>query len=280
MRHPATEPGITKIDPPRRWPGLGLGELWRTRRVLIVLARRQLMARYSNAILGMFWVLLEPVLLTIIITVLLGLVLGRGDRYGLPFPVFIFIGWLGIRVWSRAVSQGSTSIRSNAALVDRVYIPRAHLPLSVALVSLVDWVTMTLALFGLLWWFGISPGWGLLTLPVLLAILYAFALGCSFLFSAAAMSVPDMDFVRGLFVRSWFWLSPVFYPSSVIPEEWRTLYYLNPMVVVIDGFRWAFAQSPAPPPEAWVIGAASATVVLVGGYVYFRRREPYFADLL
>jgi lipopolysaccharide transport system permease protein len=280
MSDTSIEPTTRIIKPPRQWPGLGLAEMWRMRRVLLVLARRQFKARYSNMVLGVMWVLLEPLLLTLIITVFMGLLLDRGDRLGLPFPVFLFTAWTVWRPFSRVVNQGGSSIRGNAVLVERIYLPRAFLVLSVAIVSLVDLIFMVLALAVLLVFYGIAPGIGLLMTPVLLAIMYAFAVGGAFLSSAIGMSFPDMDFVRPLTVRAWFWLSPILYPSTAIPEEWRQLYYLNPMAVVIEGFRWAFTQTPMPPLDAWIIGASVAGVTLVGGYVYFRRREPLFSDLM
>ncbi len=274
------DPTVTLIKPPRRWPGFGFGELWRGRRVLLALAQQQFKARYSNMALGVAWVLLEPLLLTAIMAIMLGFILGRGDRYGLPYPVFLFTAWTAFRVFSRVVSQGGSSVRANGTLLERVYLPRALFPLSVALTSLVDLAFMVIALLALLFVYGITPGIGVLALPVLVAILYTFSLGLAFLFSATSMSLPDVEFVRGLMVRAWFWLSPIIYPSTLVPEELRNFYYLNPLVVVVEGFRWAFAQSPMPPPEAWLIGASSASVILVGGYIYFRRREPFFADQL
>jgi lipopolysaccharide transport system permease protein len=275
-----TIPAATIITPPRRWPGLGIGELWRHRHVLFVLARRQHKAQYGNLVLGAVWVVLEPLLLTVIVASLLGLIMGRGDQMGIPFPVFLFIGWTAIRPFQRLVSIGGSSIRGNNSLVDRVYLPRAYFPLSVALVSLVDLAAMGFALTVLLFLYGISPGIGMVMLPVLLMILYAFSLGLAFFFAAASMALPDVDMVKMLFVRTWFWLSPVIYPSDIVPEEFRNLYYLNPMAIVIEGLRWALAQTPAPPLEAWLIGASTAGIALVFGYLYFRRRDPYFPDEL
>jgi lipopolysaccharide transport system permease protein len=280
MSETLTERPVRVVVPPPRWPGLGLRELWQTRRILVVLSKRSFRARYSNMLLGVVWVILEPLLLTAIIAVLLGVVLDRGERYGLPYPVFLFLAWTGYRVWSRLANQGGLSIRGNGPLVERVYLPRAHFPLSVAGVSLVDLAAMVGALLVLLAVYGISPGIGLLTVPLIVLIMYAFGIGLAFFFSAASMSVPDVDIVRTLMVRAWFWLSPVIYSSADVPEQWRMLYYLNPMVVVIEGLRWAFAQAPMPPPEAWVLGATTAAITLVVGYVYFRRREPWFADLM
>jgi lipopolysaccharide transport system permease protein len=120
----------------------------------------------------------------------------------------------------------------------------------------------------------------MLSLPIVLAIMYAAGLGLAFFFAAASLRYADVDFVLPLLGQAWFWASPIVYPSTVVPEAWRTLYYLNPMVVVIEGTRWAFAQAPMPPLEAWVLGASTAGLLLVFGYLYFRQREPLFADLM
>ena len=128
--------------------------------------------------------------------------------------------------------------------------------------------------------YGLAPGIGLLALPLLLAIMYASAVGVSLLFSSSSLRYRDMDILIPLLTQVWFWSSPVIYSSTIVPEQYRMLYFLNPLVVVIEGFRWAFTQTPAPPLEAWVLGSLSATVLLVSGYLYFRRHEPFFADLL
>lgn len=275
-----TEPTVTVFKPPGRWPGLGLGEMWRMRSVLWVLTRRQFKTRYENMVLGALWVLIEPLLLTVLITVFMGLVLGREDRMGLPFPVFLFCAWVVWRPFARVVNQGGSAIRGNAALVERIYLPRAFFAMSVALVSVLDFIFMVLALGLLLLFYGVTPGLGLLLVPVLLVIMYAFALGAAYLSSAIGMSFPDMEFVRPMLVRAWFWMSPILYPSAAVPEDWRSLYYLNPMVVVIEGSRWAFTQTPMPPIEAWLIGASGAAVALIAGFTYFRRRESFFSDLM
>jgi lipopolysaccharide transport system permease protein len=274
------KPDVKLITPPARWPGLGLGEMWRARRVLWVLSQRQFKARYSNMVLGVLWVLLEPLMLTIIITVFMGLVMGRGERLGLPFPVFLFAAFVVWRPFTKVVNAGGASIKANAVFVERIYLPRAFLPLSDALVSVVDLAFMALAFSLLIMLFGITPGMGLLVWPIALVVMYAFGLGAAFFSAAVGMSFPDIDFIRPLLVRAWFWMSPILYPSTMVPEEWRNLYYLNPMVLVIDATRWAFTQTPSPPLQEWIIGASSAGVVLVFGYVYFRRRDPLFSDLL
>lgn len=280
MSRPAIEPELTAVTPPHGWPGFGLAELWRARRILLVLVRRGLLVRYRQAVLGFAWVIIQPLILVIIVSVFLGLIIGRGERYGLPFPVFLFSAWAVFRVFSRILSEGAGSVAQNGSLIQRIYLPRAYFPLSVGIAAFVDFLALSVALLVMVFFYGLAPGIGMLSLPIILAIMYAAALGVAFFLSAASLRYRDVDFVTPLLTQAWFWASPIIYPSTVVPEQWRNLYYLNPMVVVIEGTRWAFTQTPMPPLDAWVIGASSAGVMLVGGYIYFRRRESVFADLL
>jgi lipopolysaccharide transport system permease protein len=275
-----TEPPRLTIEPGERWPLLHFRELWATRRILWVLSKRILKARYQDTALGILWVLLQPLILVAIISTFLGLIVDRGERDGLPFAVFLFCAWVPYRIFQKMEGEGGSSVAANGALVQRIYVPRLHFPLSVALSSIPDYIFLMLALLGLEMLYGITPGIGLLALPLLTAILYAVSLGLALLVSSSQLRYRDMEIVVPLLTQAWFWASPVIYPSTIVPEQYRMLYYLNPLVVVIDGFRWAFAQSPAPPLEAWVIGSLAATAFLVAGYVYFRRTEPFFADWL
>jgi lipopolysaccharide transport system permease protein len=280
MSRPADDPIVTVLRPPDHWPGFGLRELWLTRRIIFVLVQRMLLVRYRQAVLGFAWIIIQPLVLTIIITVFLGLILGDQTRYGLPFPVFLFSAWLVWRPFQRVLMEGSKSIEANGSLVKRVDLPRAVFPISISIATMVDLLSLALALVVMLMVYSISPGIGLLTMPILVAIMYAAGLGAAFFFSASSLRYADMEFVVQLLAQAWFWGSPIIYPSTAIPEPWRTLYYFNPMVVVIEGTRWAFTQTPMPPLEAWLIGGASAAAMLISGYMYFRRRESVFADLI
>ena len=280
MSRPADDPIVTVLRPPDHWPGLGLRELWLTRRIIFVLVQRMLLVRYRQAVLGFAWIIIQPLVLTIIISVFLGLVLGDRTRHGLPFPVFLFSAWVVWRPFQRVLAEGSKSIEANGSLVKRVYLPRAVFPISVSIATLVDLFSLAIALVVMLVVFSISPGIGLLTMPILIAIMYAAGTGAAFFFSASSLKYPDMEFVVPLLSQAWFWGSPIIYPSTAIPEAWRNFYFLNPMVVVIEGTRWAFTQTPMPPLEAWLIGGASAMAMLVGGYWYFHRRESLFSDQL
>ncbi len=280
MQSRTAEPPVAVIEPPGRWPGAALDEMWASRRILWVLARRLVMIRYRNTALGIAWVVIQPLLLTVLISLFLGLIIGRAERLGLPYPVFLFTAWVGWRVFTRVMTQGANSVESNSTLIQRIYLPRMFLPLAVALASLLDFIFMIVALLVMLVVYGISPGVGVVTVPILALIMYATGLGAAFLFSTSSLRHPDIDILVPLLVQAWFWMSPIIYPSAIIPEPWRTVYFLNPMAVVIEGLRWAFTQTPMPPPEAWLLGSASAAVLFISGFVYFRKGEATFSDLL
>ncbi len=269
---------VTAIEPADRWPVLGFRELWNTRRILWVLSQRVLKVRYQQTLLGILWVILQPLILVIIVSFFLGMIMDRGQRLDLPFAVFLFTAWTVWRTFSKDIGEGGNSVLANGALVQRIYLPRLFFPLSIILASLVDLVFMIVALLALLAFYGIMPGHGLVAVPFALLIMYATAIGVALLFSATSVRYRDMGILVPLITQAWFWSSPVVYPSQLIPDDIRTFYYLNPLVVVIDTFRWGFTRTPPPPPEAWVLGASVAAVLLVVGFFYFRRREPLFAD--
>jgi len=277
---PASEKYAHKVVPAGQWPILGFSELWEGRRILFVLAQRLLKVRYQHTALGIAWVVLQPLVLVLIVSVFMGFVIDRGVRDGLPFAVWLFPAWVAWRIFQKVASEGGSAVGANGALVQRIYLPRIYFPTAVALASVIDLVFMMVAQLVLQMAYGIVPGPGLLMLPVAVVIMYLAALGFSFFFSSSSLQYRDMDIVKPLVMQAWFWMSPIIYPVSRLPEEIQPIYYLNPIAVVVEAFRWAFTRTPMPPPEAWVAGAFSATVFFVAGYVYFRRHEPLFADLM
>ncbi len=278
MTAPATDVKPTVIQPADKWPVIGAGELWKTRRILWVLSQRVIKVRYSSTVLGITWVVLQPLFLVLIVSVFMGLILERGARQDLPFAVFLFPAWVVWRIFSKNIGEGGSSVLANGALVQRIYLPRLYFPLSINLASLVDLVFMVVALLVLLIVYGIAPGIGLLSLPFAVLIMYAASVGVSMLFAATSVQYRDMDILVPLITQTWFWVSPIIYPTALIPADVRMFYYLNPLAVCIDSVRWAFTRTPAPPLEAWFLGGSVAIILLVVGFVFFRRREPLFAD--
>jgi lipopolysaccharide transport system permease protein len=271
---------VHRVVPAEQWPLLGLSELWQMRRILFVLAQRLLKVRYQHTALGIAWVVLQPLVLVLIVSVFMGFVIDRGVRDGLPFAVWLFPAWVAWRIFQKVASEGGSAVGANGALVQRIYLPRIYFPTAVALASLVDLAFMMAAQLVLQTAYGILPGPGLLMLPVAVVIMYLVALGFSYFFSSSSLQYRDMDIVKPLIMQAWFWMSPIIYPVSRLPEEIRTIYYLNPIAVVVEAFRWAFTGTQRPPPEAWIAGALSASLCFVAGYLYFRRHEPLFADFM
>lgn len=269
----------TVIRPPGAWPGLGLGELWRSRSICLVLARRSLKARYRQTFLGAAWTLLQPILLMTVFTIFFGL-FARFPSQGLPFPVFYFLALLPWQIVARLMAEGGTSVAGNSALVSRVYFPRAYLPAATAISALVDFGFGLIALAILLVVFGIVPGPLVIIVPALVAIAVATGLGAAFVLSALHAAYRDIQHVLPALTQLWFFGSPILYPSDVLPEAIRPLYYINPMALVIDGFRSAFGGTAPPSAVAWAIGATVAALMLVGGYLFFRKREPTLADVV
>ena len=247
---------------------------------MFVLAQRLLKARYQHTAIGIAWVVLQPLVLVIIVSVFMGFVIDRGVRDGLPFAVWLFPAWIAWRIFHKLVNEGGGAVGANGPLVQRIYLPRIYFPTSVALASLVDLGFMMLAQLVLQTAYGVVPGPGLLMLPVAVAIMYLGGLGFAFLFSSSSLQYRDMDILKPLILQAWFWMSPIIYPASRLPEEIRAFYYLNPVAVVVEAFRWAFTRTPMPPAEAWIAGSFSAVFFFVAGYLYFRRHEPLFADFM
>ena len=267
----------TLIRPPGQWPDLGLREAWRLRRVCFVLAQRLLKVRYRQAVVGVAWALIQPILLMVAFTVFFGL-LARLPSHDVPYPLFFFSGLVVWQVTAKMLSEGSSSVLANAALVTRIYFPRVYFPGAVALSSVVDLFFNFVALLLMMFWFGYVPGPAVAVLPLILLIVYAASLGISLWLAALNVAYRDVAQLIPFITQVGFFVSPLIYPASIVPEQYQLLYFANPMALAITGFRWAMLGTPAPSPGAWVIGSVVAALLLATGYVFFRQREGTFAD--
>jgi len=269
----------TAIHPPRPWPGLALREAWHYRAICLVLAKRNLMVRYRQTVIGASWSILQPLLMMTVFTVFFGL-LGRIPSGGLPYPIFFFLGLLPWQMVAKILNEGSASVVANSALVTRVWFPRVYFPVSVALASLVDLALTGVALAVLLFVFHVVPGPAIVVLPALIAIGWMTGLGVALWLSAINVAYRDVTQLLPFLTQLWMFCSPIIYPATLIPEPFRPLYYLNPIALVVTGFRWAIGGTEPPPASAWVVGSVMAVVVLVSGYLFFRRREGTFSDVI
>ena len=267
------------IRPFRGTFDLDLISLYRSWELLYFLVWRDVKVRYKQTFLGVAWAVLQPVITMLLFTAVFGRLAGLSSN-GLPYPVFSLIALVPWMYFSQAVGRASTSVVNNAGLVTKVYFPRLAIPISAVLAPLVDLAAGLGVVALLLAWYRMMPGWNLLALPFLVLLCGATALAVSLWMSALCVKYRDVGIVVPFLLQCWLWVSPVAYSSNAVPAEWRLVYGLNPMVGVIEGFRWAFAGAAAP--NLPLIGASSLVVVLLlaGGTVYFKHTEQTFADLV
>jgi lipopolysaccharide transport system permease protein len=243
----------------------------------MVLVRRSLMVRYRQTAVGATWAILQPLLMMAVFTVFFG-ILAHVSSEGVPYPVFVLVGLTIWQVVGKVLNEGSLSVVGNSGLVNKIYFPRAYFPIASALGSLVDLAFGLLALGVLLVIYRIVPGWPIVLVPVLVAIALLAALGVSFWLSALNVSYRDVAQLLPFLTQVWMFISPIIYSGQLIPPEFRHLYWLNPIALVVDGLRWAIAGTVAPPLDEWLEGVLVAAVMLASGYVFFRHREPGFSD--
>ncbi len=269
---------VTVIAPRRGWAALDLREIWQFRELLYMLAWRDIKVRYKQTAIGAAWAILQPLAAMIVFTVFLGR-LAKLPSDGLPYPLFTYAGLLLWQFFARALSEASTSLVANERIVTKVYFPRVLLPASVVLAGLVDFLIAAGLLVALMLYYGHAPGWAIAAAPLFVALAVFLALGVSFWLSALDVEFRDVRYTLPFLTQIWLFATPVVYPSSLVPEGWRAIYGLNPMVGVIEGFRWAVLGQTAPPDGAMLAVSAGVTAVLfVTGMAFFRRMERTFAD--
>lgn len=251
-------------------------DLWRHRELLLFLAWRDILVRYKQTVIGVSWVLIRPLLTMIILTAVFGRVamLPSGD---LPYAILVFTGLLPWFYFSNALSECSNSLITNSHLLSKVYFPRLIVPISTILVSSVDFVISFAVLLLLMLWYGISPSWQLALLPVLGLWVGMLSLGLGLWFSALNVRYRDFRHIVPFILQLGIYASPVAYSTSIIPEKWALLYYLNPIAGIIDAFRWSIT-GVTPSVYGIVCALVITIILLVSGLIYFRSEEARFAD--
>jgi lipopolysaccharide transport system permease protein len=268
-----------RIEPPNRWPSINFRELWEYRELLYFLTWRDIKIRYKQTVLGAAWAIIQPVFMMIVFSLFFGK-LAKVPSDGIPYPVFAFCALLPWQLFAHAVSESSNSVVGNQHLITKVYFPRLVIPIASVLTGFIDFLVSLVVLIGLILWFGLVPGWRIIALPgfILLAICTALAVGLWL--SALSVQYRDVRYLIGFLVQFWLFATPVAYPSSIIPQQWRAVYALNPMAGVVEGFRWALlGRSSALGSMLWV-SASVVLITLLGGFYYFRRMEQEFADIV
>ena len=276
---PASETHEVLIEPSRGWPTLGLREMWAYRELLYFLAWRDVKVRYKQTALGASWAVLQPLLTMLVFSLFFG-ALAKMPSDGVPYPVFCFAALAPWTFFANGLAQASNSLVASANLIKKVYFPRLLVPVAVVLAGLPDLALSLLVLVGIMLYYGIHPHWGAaLWVPLLLLLALVTSLGVGFWLSALNVKYRDVRYVVPFLTQVWLFATPVAYPASLLPEPWRTLYGINPMVGVVEGFRWALLGTNAAPGRAALVSSVAALAILVTGAYYFRRVEKTFADV-
>jgi lipopolysaccharide transport system permease protein len=278
-QHEVLAPTPIVIRPSSGWVPLKLGDLWEYRELLYFLVWRDLKVRYKQTVLGIAWVVLQPSFITLAFSIFFGR-LARVPSDGIPYPLFAFCGLLPWQLFVHALANSGNSLIANERLITKVYFPRLVVPLSAALSGLVDFIFGFVVLAGLMAYYGVVPRVALWAVPGFVLMAMATAVGVGFWLSALNVEYRDVRYIIPFITQFWFFMSPVAYPSSLVPERWRLVYGLNPMTGVVEGFRWALLGQTAAPGGWMVVSVLVTLVLLIGGLYYFRRMEKTFADVV
>lgn len=270
---------ITFIRPASSWTSIGLKELWEYRELLYFLTWRDVKVRYKQTALGALWAIIQPFFLMVVFSLFFGRLAGVPSD-GIPYPIFTFCALLPWHLFAHALTESSNSLVANERLITKVYFPRLVVPIAAVLGGLVDFAVAFVILLGMMAYYKIVPTWAIITLPAFILLAVMTALGVGLWLSALNVQYRDVRYTINFLIQIWLFVTPVVYPSSIIPEAWRPLYGLNPMAGVVEGFRWALLGKTSPPGALLAVSVLAVTLILIGGLYYFRRMEQEFADVV
>lgn len=272
------EPTVV-IQPSRGLFHLELRAVWQYRELMYFLVWRDVKVRYKQTAIGAGWAILQPLMTMLIFTVVFGN-FAKIPSDGFPYPVFAFTALLPWTYFAQALGRSGTSLVGNANLITKVYFPRLIIPLSSAVAPAVDFILSFVVLLGLMFWFGIAPTWGVLALPLFLLLALMTALAVGLWLSPLNVRYRDVGYTIPFLTQIWMYASPVVYPVSLVPKQWRLLYSLNPMAGVIEGFRWALLGKQGPDILVMAVSAGVVVTLLFGGIIYFNQMGRTFADVV
>ena len=255
-------------------------DIWRYRELFYFLAWRDILVRYKQTIIGIAWALLRPFLTTVVFTLVFSK-LAKLPSEGAPYSILVFAGMLPWQFFANALAECSNSLITNANLISKVYFPRLIVPISAVIVSFVDFMISGIILLGLMAWYDFVPSWRIFTLPLFIAIAFAASMGVGLWLSALNVQYRDFRYIVPFIIQFGLYIAPVGFSSSIVPQQWRWLYSLNPMVGVIDGFRWAIIGGDIQ--IYWLgfsISIGLVVLLFLSGIWYFRRMEKTFADVI
>ncbi len=261
------------------WISLKLKELWEYRELLYFLTWRDIKVRYKQTVLGAAWAIIQPFFTMVIFSIFFGR-LAKMPSDGIPYPIFAYAALVPWTFFANGLNQASNSLVGSANLIKKVYFPRLVVPISSVISGVVDFVLAFAVLLGMMLFYGILPTVNILWLPFFVLLIFVTALGVGFWLSALNVQFRDVRYTVPFLTQFWLFATPIAYPSSLLSEPWRTLYGINPMVGVVEGFRWALLGTDTAPGPIIIVSSLVALGLLVGGAFYFRRMEKTFADVV
>lgn len=270
---------MIRIEPSNGWTSLKLKDIWEYRELLGIFVWRDLKVRYRQTIIGALWAIVQPLLTMFIFSVFFGGLAGvPSDK--IPYPIFSYAALVPWTFFANSVSLASNSLVNSADMIKKIYFPRLTMPMASVLAGLVDFFLAFIILLGMMFYYGFTPTVNILWLPVLVLLALITALGVSLWLSAMNVKFRDVRYMIPFITQAWLFATPVAYPSSLLSEPWHTLYGINPMVGVVEGFRWALLGTDTAPGPIIIVSFIVSIGILISGAYYFRRMERTFADVI
>jgi lipopolysaccharide transport system permease protein len=270
---------VTILRPSRGWVSLNLRDLWEYRELLYFLTWRDIKVRYKQTVLGAAWAIIQPFFTMVVFSLFFGK-LAKMPSDDIPYPIFSYAALVPWTFFANGLSQSSTSLVASANLIKKVYFPRLVVPISAVISGGVDFALAFVVLLGMMLFYGIVPTAAVVWLPLLLLLALVTSLGVGLWLTAMNVQFRDVRYAVPFLVQAWMFATPIAYPSSLLDEPWRTLYGINPMAGVVEGFRWALLGTQTAPGLIILVSALVAVGLLVSGAFYFRRMEKTFADVV
>jgi lipopolysaccharide transport system permease protein len=270
---------VFRIEPSKGWVSLKLRELWQYRELIYFQVWRDIKVRYKQTVLGAAWAIIQPFFTMVVFSLFFGK-LAKVPSDGIPYPIFSFAALVPWTFFANGMSKASNSLVSSSNLIKKVYFPRLSIPLAAVLSGVVDFALSFVVLVGMMKYYHLAPTGNVIWLPLLLALSFTTALGVALWLSAMNVQFRDVQYIIPFLTQFWMFTTPIAYPSSLLSEPWRTFYAINPMVGVVEGFRWALLGTDTAPGPVMIVSSAVSLVLLLSGALYFRRMEKTFADVI
>ncbi|QQS47120.1 MAG: ABC transporter permease [Acidobacteriota bacterium] len=278
-QEPQVSPQIHRIEPSRGWVSLRLAELWEYRELLYFLTWRDIKVRYKQTVLGAAWAIIQPLFTMLVFSLFFGR-LAKVPSDNIPYPIFCFAALVPWTFFANGLSQSSNSLVGSSNLITKVYFPKLAIPLATVIAGVIDFLLAFGVLLVMMLYYQVPVTWRILWTPLFLLLALITSLGVGLWLSALNVQFRDVKFVVPFITQFWMLATPIAYPSSLLSEPWRTVYGINPMAGVVEGFRWSLLNVDTAPRPMLIVSTIVALAGLVGGAFYFRRMEKTFADLV